>query len=51
MGRNIIEEVTKNIGVQKAPEIWIIECDEAKNYKFYFSQNNASHLRTLYSGK
>jgi len=31
----------------KNNEVWLIECDELKNFKFYFSAYNASTLLYL----
>lgn len=31
----------------KNNEVWIVECDEIKNYKFYFPNYNASTLSYL----
>ncbi len=48
--QQILKDVLKDEISQamvKNNEVWLIECDELKNYKFYFSSFNASSLAYL----
>ena len=50
MGQQMLKDVLKDEISQamvKNNEVWLVECDEVKNYKFYFSAYNASTLAYL----
>lgn len=50
MGQQMLKDVLKDEISQamvKNNEVWLVECDELKNYRFYFSSFNASTLAYL----